>query len=420
MKKMLFVLMVLLIAMPAMAAVTLTEVSKTGTQATVGYAWASGVGFPRAFALTLVANGGFITSVTATKTGVSTSASKGYGIFPGTIVINTSGVVTSDGTPVEPNALPGGGAANGASHHCIVALGSLYGPGDANKPASSGSLFTVVCSAGTTSVTVSEEDTYRGGVVDVNAVGLTVAPITITFPPSTFTLTTSAGTGGSVTVPGMGAFSGLTGSNTITAVASGGYHFVNWTGTGVTAGKVTSPASASTAILMDADYTAIANFAVIPPTLSGTVTLGLTSPREVGKTLSIQLVTAGGAKPPWPAGAGTVENLTTTLTAGGAYSVTCATAGPGTYDVYLKVSHWNRKKVASVVLVAGTKSGIDATLVNGDVNGSNAITSGDLGILKTNYLLSVPVGTLGDLNESGSVTSADLGILKTNYLLAGD
>jgi len=172
MKKMLFILMALAIAAPAMAAVTLTG-TPSGTTVTVGYNYDGG-GFPRAFALILQANGGTITSVTPFKTGESTSASKGYGIFPGSIAINgTTGAVSSYGTPVEPTGLPGGPSATGTSR-VVVALGSLY-KGDANKPGNTGDLFTVVCSAGTTSLDVSEEDTYRGGVVDVNAVGLTVA-----------------------------------------------------------------------------------------------------------------------------------------------------------------------------------------------------------------------------------------------------
>jgi len=180
MKKLVLVLAIALIAVPAFAAVTLTESGKTGTTVTVGYD-ATGAVLPRAFGLTLVATGGTITSVTATKVGESTSGAPGYGIFPGTIDINeVTGVVASYGSPVEPNGLPGGGELG--TYRVIVALGSLYAGGnDSNKPGVTGNLFTVVCSSGTTSLTVSEEDTYRGGVVDVNAVAMTVAPKVITF-----------------------------------------------------------------------------------------------------------------------------------------------------------------------------------------------------------------------------------------------
>jgi len=183
MKKLLVLLMVLAIAMPAMAGVTLTESGKTGTTVTVGYNFDGTGSAPRAFALVLTATGGTITSVTPAKTGESTAASKGFGIFPGTIVINSAGVVTSYGTPVEPTDLPGGPSATG-TNRVVVALGSLY-VGDTNRPAAIGNLFTVVCSTGTTALAVAEEDAYRGGVVAEDASALTVATLNIAFvaPP---------------------------------------------------------------------------------------------------------------------------------------------------------------------------------------------------------------------------------------------
>ena len=77
------------------------------------------------------------------------------------------------------------------------------------------------------------------------------------------TLTSSSSTGGDVTTPGEGAFQYDNGTNaSIVATADAHYHFVNWTGTAVTAGKVASPTSASTTVLMDAGYTLVANFAI--------------------------------------------------------------------------------------------------------------------------------------------------------------
>jgi hypothetical protein len=76
-------------------------------------------------------------------------------------------------------------------------------------------------------------------------------------------LTTSTSTGGTVTTPGIGTYWYNYGANAnIVASASVGYHFVNWTGTGVTAGKVTNPNSAGTTITMDANYAVQANFAI--------------------------------------------------------------------------------------------------------------------------------------------------------------
>jgi hypothetical protein len=76
------------------------------------------------------------------------------------------------------------------------------------------------------------------------------------------TLTTSSGDGGSVATPGEGTFSYAFGAAVpLAATAEAHYHFLNWTGTAVSAGKVASPTSASTSVTMDAAYTLIANFA---------------------------------------------------------------------------------------------------------------------------------------------------------------
>lgn len=79
------------------------------------------------------------------------------------------------------------------------------------------------------------------------------------------TLTISSGVGGSVSTPGTGAFEyDEETSVSISAQVDEGYEFSGWTGTGVDAGKVASPASASTTVTMDADYALHANFAEVP------------------------------------------------------------------------------------------------------------------------------------------------------------
>jgi lysophospholipase L1-like esterase len=76
------------------------------------------------------------------------------------------------------------------------------------------------------------------------------------------TLTCSSTEGGSVTQPGEGVFhydqNAVVG---LAAAADSNYHFVNWTGTAVDAGKAADPNSAGTTVTMDADYTVLANFA---------------------------------------------------------------------------------------------------------------------------------------------------------------
>jgi hypothetical protein len=76
------------------------------------------------------------------------------------------------------------------------------------------------------------------------------------------TLTTSSTAGGTVSTPGIGSYPYDHGTSaSVTATAQANYHFVNWTGTAVTAGKVANPTSASTTVTMDGNYTLQANFA---------------------------------------------------------------------------------------------------------------------------------------------------------------
>ncbi len=75
------------------------------------------------------------------------------------------------------------------------------------------------------------------------------------------TLTTSTSGGGTVTTPGIGTYTYIYNTSaTITASANINYGFVNWTGSAVTAGKVSAPNSANTTCLMDTNYTVQANF----------------------------------------------------------------------------------------------------------------------------------------------------------------
>jgi hypothetical protein len=75
------------------------------------------------------------------------------------------------------------------------------------------------------------------------------------------TVTISSADGGFVSVPGEGAFQyekGMTVS--VTAKAQSGYLFWGWTGTVVEAGKVADPASSTTTLKVDDNYTLSANF----------------------------------------------------------------------------------------------------------------------------------------------------------------
>ncbi len=97
------------------------------------------------------------------------------------------------------------------------------------------------------------------------AQSITTISFSVTIGPQQ-TLVCSSTNGGSVTTPGEGSFQYAQDSNaTIVATADLHYHFVNWTGTAADAGKVADPNAASTTVLMDANYTVVANFEANPP-----------------------------------------------------------------------------------------------------------------------------------------------------------
>lgn len=89
------------------------------------------------------------------------------------------------------------------------------------------------------------------------------------------TLTVSSTSGGSVITPGEGVFQYNQGSVvSLNAVSDLNYHFVDWTGTAVTAGKVADPSTPATTVTMDNDYTVQANFAIDTFTLNYTAGSG--------------------------------------------------------------------------------------------------------------------------------------------------
>ncbi len=83
----------------------------------------------------------------------------------------------------------------------------------------------------------------------------------LAMPPRT--LTVSSTSGGFVSTPGEGTFQYSPAVVVdVNAIPDLHYHFVDWTGTSVTAGKVADPNLAGTTVTMDGDYTLRANFAI--------------------------------------------------------------------------------------------------------------------------------------------------------------
>ena len=152
MKKLVLVLAVLLVSLPAMAAVTI-DVNCLAGDGVYTVSYVTDANLPRAFALDIEVDAGTIDAVG--------SLSADYDIYPGSIVI-IDGDVNDPGSAVcdnsYPDTLDGLGTAG-----VTIEMGSLYADGDP-APATSGILFTFTVSDSDANVAVTENG-IRGGLV---------------------------------------------------------------------------------------------------------------------------------------------------------------------------------------------------------------------------------------------------------------
>jgi len=197
MKKLLFVLMALLAAAPAMA-VQIKATDEGSGVVRIDYIRTASEQRARAFGIDLSITSGnaVFSSIVAGsfKTGESSASNPAFGIFPGRITITSSGTVTDYG---NPQAVPGSAGYNASG--ITLELGSLY-KGDANSPAPGTAAATVqLCkikyTGSTDSFVTITANATRGGVVfeDANAVpSPTLTGTTIVFAPPSECVKTSA------------------------------------------------------------------------------------------------------------------------------------------------------------------------------------------------------------------------------------
>ena len=215
-----------------------------------------------------------------------------------------------------------------------TAGGSVITPGERTSIYDQGIVVSLVAEA---------EEGYRfvnwtgdvGTVANINAASTTITmngdySITATFV-AVYDLIISSTAGGSVTLPGEGAFTYDDGTVvSLTAVPASGYHFVNWTGDVSTVANVNV---ATTTITMNGDYSIAAKFvAVYDLTISSTVGGSVTLPGEgdftydTGTVVSLTATPANGYRfVNWSGDVGTVANVnaaSTTITMNGDYSIT--------------------------------------------------------------------------------------------------
>lgn len=125
MKKIVFVLVVLLFTAPALATVTI-EANQIPDTNQVVITYFSDGNLPRGFGLDITISDGNIVDCIAAMEGVCTDSVRGFGIFPSTIIINDQiepAVISDAGNPVSTiQPALGGFDTNGVT----VELGSLY------------------------------------------------------------------------------------------------------------------------------------------------------------------------------------------------------------------------------------------------------------------------------------------------------
>jgi hypothetical protein len=172
MKKIVLVLAVLLLAVPAMADVIITAEDEGDGVVAVRYnAGAEEPNRVRAFALDIFLTAGTIDDINDFHVGESNSPDLGYGIFMGSIEITEEGDVVDYGDPVAPEDSPGSVGILG-DPNITVELGSLYN-GEANAPDPCGLLFRIIVSEDC-NLCITENET-RGGIVMEDLSDVTVS-----------------------------------------------------------------------------------------------------------------------------------------------------------------------------------------------------------------------------------------------------
>jgi probable HAF family extracellular repeat protein len=143
---------------------------------------------------------------------------------------------------------------------------------------------------------------------------------------------------------------------------------------------------------------------LVGPSLQGTVVLQNYPPGPNGVQATVSLRGS------------TTTNNTVTLDSAGHFSIPNVTAG--TYDVWVKPGHWLAKLTGGVVVGPGNADIGTVSVINGDCDGDNEVTSTDLsiilGALNGNY------NSQADLNGDNLITGTDLSIGLTSMDLVGN
>jgi hypothetical protein len=172
-----------------------------------------------------------------------------------------------------------------------------------------------------------------------------------------------------------------------------------------------SPGTYYLAVSRDDGYGAYTFSGALPVSISGTITLK-SCQNQKDIPLRFQFRPMDGS----PA-----FELTAFLAADGSYTIPDVL--PKNYNLAIKGSRWLQKVVMGVNASGGSVTGVNATLLPGDINNDNKVNLTDLGLLADAFNTD-PTSTRwnadADLNCDGKVNITDLGLLADNFNKIGD
>ena len=105
-----------------------------------------------------------------------------------------------------------------------------------------------------------------------------------------------------------------------------------------------------------------------------------------------------------------VDTQSTTLGASGNYTVN--TSRTGSTSVRLSSPHFLTKTVGTFTLSGTAVTGVDASLINGDADGSGEVDAVDIDLVISVF---GSADTSGDLDGSGEVDAVDIDIAIANF-----
>ncbi len=191
---------------------------------------------------------------------------------------------------------------------------------------------------------------------------------------------------------------------TVTASASTGYTFSNWT----ESGSVVS-SSSSYSFTASGNRTLVANFAASTASIVGSLTLeGRPAKPNAAWVIALDIVVV----PPTPAIA-----YETTATTGNNGTFTLSGLTPGLNQIWVKNSH-TLAVTKSVTIATGTNNVDFGILPEGDSSNDNTVALVDFSILVTTFGKNVGqpgFDSRADFNQNGSVTLVDFSLLATRF-----